>query len=258
MTSVVIPTCGTLDERGIPLLAGALHAVADAREVVVVTTDGRITPGARALLHMTDATVVDVPGPFNFSHAINAGAAVCSGDDLLLLNDDIAACSRSQGWLEHMTAARGGIVGALLLSPDEHKIEHAGVKFDAAGGMPAHYLHGHSAHTRLLASIGMLAVTGAAMLVRRQTFDKLGGLCEQFPVNYGDIDFCLRALKLGVRIVQCNRAVLIHRESSTRGKSIPPTPQDAKLLADRHAALLRSHGVTMDPFHYARRRTVVA
>jgi O-antigen biosynthesis protein len=38
------------------------------------------------------------------------------------------------------------------------------------------------------------AVTGACLAFRREVWEDLGGFDRRFPVNYNDIDFCLRAL----------------------------------------------------------------
>jgi GT2 family glycosyltransferase len=60
------------------------------------------------------------------------------------------------------------------------------------------------------------AVTAACLAVRRQVFEQLGGFDEAFPVNYNDVDFCLRARQAGYRVVLEGRAVLRHDECRTR------------------------------------------
>ena len=39
------------------------------------------------------------------------------------------------------------------------------------------------------------------MAVRRSVFEELGGLDTAFPVNYNDIDFCLRARRAGYEVI---------------------------------------------------------
>ena len=36
------------------------------------------------------------------------------------------------------------------------------------------------------------AVTGACLMTPRATFDEVGGLSEQFPLNFNDVDYCLK------------------------------------------------------------------
>jgi GT2 family glycosyltransferase len=262
MISAIIPSAGALGDSGEALIGGALRAAAHADEILVVTTEGRMTVEGVEALDASNASVMNVPGPFNFSHAVNAGAAAAEGNDLMLLNDDIALRRRgSPEWLPQLAAKAGDILGVLLLDPNERLIDHAGVWFGAPGDMPLHIGQGMSAsYTQrlwmrvkrraagrlLLRDTQVLAVTGAAMLVRRRTFERLGGFDEAFPINYGDIDLCLRAGALGCRVAVHNSLSLVHRASSTRGRS-RPTEADYQLLAARHAAFVRRHGIVMDP-----------
>jgi len=43
-----------------------------------------------------------------------------------------------------------------------------------------------------------------------------------FPVAYNDVDFCLRAVKAGYRVVWTPFAQLIHHESASRGSDETP------------------------------------
>ena len=60
------------------------------------------------------------------------------------------------------------------------------------------------------------AVTGACMAVRTDLFARLGGFDRAFPVNYNDVDLCLRARQAGFDVVVEGSAVLTHHESFTR------------------------------------------
>ena len=61
------------------------------------------------------------------------------------------------------------------------------------------------------------AVTGACLMTPRATFDAVGGLSEQFPLNFNDIDYCLKVQHdLGQRVVYDPDTVLFHFESSSR------------------------------------------
>ena len=48
-------------------------------------------------------------------------------------------------------------------------------------------------------------------------FDKLGGMDEAFPVDYNDVDYCLRAIALGYGVVYQPYSKLYHYESVSRG-----------------------------------------
>jgi GT2 family glycosyltransferase len=85
------------------------------------------------------------------------------------------------------------------------------------------------------------AVTGAAMLVRRELFERIGGLDERFFMYCEDGDFCYRALWQGWKTMLVPDAVVTH----IRGAS---TPQDTPLLNGMIGEhLLRSR------YHYTRK-----
>ena len=60
------------------------------------------------------------------------------------------------------------------------------------------------------------AVTAACLGVRRSLFDQLGGFDPAFPVNYNDVDLCLRARRLGFRVIVDPQIEMVHRECSSR------------------------------------------
>ena len=169
---------------------------------------------------------------FNWS-ALNNTAAACSSSDLLLfLNNDIEALE--PGWLESMASQalrpQVGCVGAVLLYPDR-TVQHAGVVVGMHGGADHAYTNlpypcpVHRGRAQLLSTWG--AVTGACLMVRRQLFEQIGGFDEAFPVEFNDIDFCLRLGQLGYRHVVTPDAVLLHYESQSRDAKASTTAPDA-------------------------------
>ena len=46
-----------------------------------------------------------------------------------------------------------------------------------------------------------LAVTGACLMTPRALFEELGGLSLSLPVNFNDVDYCLKSHAAGRRIV---------------------------------------------------------
>jgi len=79
----------------------------------------------------------------------------------------------------------------------------------------------------LIANHELSAVTAACTLMRRDAFERVGGFDEGLPVGFGDVDLCLKTRAAGYRVMLCARAVLIHHESFTRGKSREdPHPAD--------------------------------
>lgn len=245
--SAVILTAG-ITYRGRAFLGEALRAAAEGSdEIVTVTTDGRISNVAGPLLANTDlvTSAVDVPGPFNFSRAVNAGVTASSGTWVLLLNDDVALprpTRRTKGWVATLAQRPGFVKGVLLTDSSGERIEHAGVWFAGPGGLPCH-IGWHEPVSLGYEDGPALAVTAAVMMVKRSVFDQLGGFDEDFPVHFGDVDFCLRAHKAGLNPIVYNSIQLVHREASTR------TPVDLlpdfRRLKERHGEFLAESGIQL-------------
>lgn len=168
--------------------------------------------------------VVYYEGNFNYSKINNFGAGFATGEYLILLNNDTQVITMN--WMEEllMYAQRKdvGAVGAKLYYPDK-TIQHAGIVL----GLGAHRTAGHTHYMVNYENVGYMgklcyaqnvsAVTGACMMVRKELFDKLQGLDENFQIALNDVDFCLRLRKLGLLNVFTPFAELYHFESKSRG-----------------------------------------
>ena len=75
---------------------------------------------------------------------------------------------------------------------------------------------------RLNFAQNMSAVTGACMLMRREIWDTLGGLNENYAVAFNDADLCMRIRNAGWLIVWTPFAKLYHFESKSRGEEDTP------------------------------------
>ncbi len=56
---------------------------------------------------------------------------------------------------------------------------------------------------------------GAALMIKKDFLNGLGGLDERFPMFFSDVDLCKRIKDMGKRIVFCSDAVVTHRGGST-------------------------------------------
>lgn len=193
--------------------------------------------------------VLPVSGPFNWSRFNNLAIAAGNAPIVLMLNNDIEAVK--PGWLEAMVAQAlrpaVGAVGALLTYPDG-RIQHAGVQlgFSPSSCSAEHAYRGLSRKTEVhRGRVGLLtgwaAVTGACLLVQRRHWRAVGGFDEQFPVEFNDVDFCLRLHRHGLRHLVEPAACLIHHECQTRQPVDSPTAGPAlDRINQLHPDLMRS------------------
>jgi GT2 family glycosyltransferase len=198
-------------------------------EVVVVDNDSR-EASTRAyfaeLERDTRFRVLARPGPFNFSALCNAAATEARTQTLVFLNNDAEAVSNC--WLERLISwtlvPAIGAVGAKLLFPNK-RLQHAGV-IVGIDGHACHFEHNAAGDTlgyfgRLDVPHELSAVTGACLAVARAKFDAVGGFdAVNLPVEYCDIDLCLRLAERGWGALLEPAAVLIHHESATRKASL--------------------------------------
>ena len=71
-----------------------------------------------------------------------------------------------------------------------------------------------------LVTRNIAGVTGACIALRREVYAGVGGMSNQFPNNFNDIDLCFKVLQLGYRIVWTPSAQLWHFESSSRDSTV--------------------------------------
>ena len=81
------------------------------------------------------------------------------------------------------------------------------------------------------------------MAIRCEVFEKIGGFDEQYDLVFSDIEFCLRAIHAGYRVVYNPFARLIHHEGKTRHRLIPTKDYH---LAYQHLKTIVASG---DPFY---------
>jgi GT2 family glycosyltransferase len=207
---------------------------------IVIVENGSRDPRTHAyysqLAQVPNVSIVEFSGDFNYSTVTNLGVRQSRGEIVVQLNNDTQAINSD--WLErmveHALRPEVGAVGAKLYYPD-NRIQHAGVIVGLEG------VAGHAhcgAHRdsfgyagRLVATQNCSAVTGACLMTRRNVFEEVGGLDEDFPFDFNDVDFCLKIRERGYLNVWTPLAELYHVESQTRG---------AAPLAKRQAHLDRA------------------
>lgn len=164
---------------------------------------------------------LEYSGPFNLSSMNNFGAKTCDGDLLLFLSEDVEITYEDwlEGLLEQMERQKIGAVGPLLLSP-EGLIRQAGLNVDEhevsenfhAGSRPEG--GGYNFISQVVHNV--TAVSSLCLCTRRKCFLEVGGFDEQVPDAFNDIDYCLRLIERGYRIVYTpyTRLVLVENIST--------------------------------------------
>lgn len=196
------------------------------------------------------------PMPFNFPEMCNLGAAAARGNMLLFLNDDMEIIQPD--WmdklLEKALLPYAGAVGAKLLYPASHVIQHAGITNLRVG--PAHklqFLDDEEEHYygRNRGVHNVLAVTGACLMMKKSVFEQAGKFYNGLAVAFNDVDLCYCAYEQGYYNIVRNDVILYHYESLSRGKDGESKQKQLRLqkekdiLYERHQRLYGQ-----DPFYH--------
>ena len=234
--SVIVPTRGTAETikgKQVVLAAHTIEALINNStyqnfDVIAVLDSDTPSEGRQAIIKAGGdrLKVVDYDRPFNFAEKINLGAVCSDSDLLLLLNDDTEIISPDaletlSSILEDPSVA---MAGPMLLYEDL-AIQSAG---HILNPVPIDLYRGHSstlsgAQNILKVQRETSGIIAACVLVKRDVYEQLGGLCTLFPSNFNDVDFGLKMQDAGYRVVWTPHAQFHHFESKTRSIKMHPS-----------------------------------
>ena len=239
---IVIPTRDRLD-----LLRQCISSIEAATtyenyDIIILDNDSKQRATLDYLANVR-YRVVACPGPFNYARIVNRGVAHSSAEFVVTLNNDTLVITPD--WLERMVSLAAlsdvAMVGACLI--DQHgRHEHDGIviaPYPQHLRVDSNYPH----HDQFVdAARDVAAVTGAVQMVRRDLWESLGGMDEQFEVVMNDVDLCLRSQLEDRYVVFTPTVQLTHRAGSSRGDLDP--------LADRNRFVRRwdIFGTFRDPY----------
>lgn len=188
-----------------------------------------------------EATVIEVGQNLGFARGMNLGirhALAAGATHLLLLNNDTlvapAMLTRMMGCLAPDVA---------LVAPTIFYVDPPDQIWSAGGGIHPVLLEMSGNHGRngpLPAHpVERPFLCACALLAPRQVFETVGYFDERFFMYYEDLDFCLRARRLGLRLLLAPSAHLWHKVSqSSEGAD---SPQERYLMARSSGIYFRKH-----------------
>jgi GT2 family glycosyltransferase len=192
----------------------------DNYEIVLVHHEDDVTEEVEKELDRLGVQRLAYDESFNWSAVMNRGAAAATGDYLLFLNDDMEVITPDwiESLLEFAQQPDIGVVGGKLLFPNG-ELQHAGVV--VADLTPRHAFYRFPGSHPGYFSSNLIhrdcsAVTGACLMTRAAVFDEVGGFGTDLGLNYNDIDYCLKVIAGGRRVVCTPHAQLYHYEGCTK------------------------------------------
>jgi GT2 family glycosyltransferase len=202
---------------------------------ILVVDNGSGKPELEKLVsRFPGVRLLSLPANRGYAGGCNAGAGASGSEYLVFMNDDTR---HEPGWLEELVSAaqRDRRIAALqpkILSLPEHEkgrqvFDHAG----AAGGMIDRlgypWCYGRN-FSGVEADNGqynqpkeLFWASGAAMLVRRDVFESLGGFDDSFFMHMEEIDLCWRMRLAGYRVMSAPSSVVWHEGGASLAQGSP-------------------------------------
>ncbi|MBV9653416.1 MAG: glycosyltransferase [Acetobacteraceae bacterium] len=221
LVSVIIPSFGKVDYTLRCLAAIATHPPDVPIEVIVIDDASRdIAVGGLAGIRHLRLIISETNR--GFVGTCNEAARHARGEFLLLLNNDTQVLP---GWLDPMVAifrARpdAGAVGSKLVYPDGRLQEAGGIIWqDGSGTNVGNGDDPHKPEYNYVREVDYCSA--ASLLVRRDTFEALGGFSEAYaPAYYEDTDLAFRLRARGLQVIYQPRSCVVHWEGGTHGRKL--------------------------------------
>lgn len=241
-TSIVIPTYN--ERHMLEECIQAIETYTD-RPYEVVVVDNGSTDGTLEFCEGKSVTLVSLPQNRGFPEACNHGLMAASGEQLLLLNNDVVV---SRGWLGNLldclySDERVGIVGPMTNY--------------ASGRQQMELAYGDLGEFHRLTEAlnrpdpgkwqDCQRIVGLCFLFRRKLMDEIGLLDERFsPGHYEDDDYCYRARLAGYRLLIAGDTVVHHYGSASFRKQ--GQQRMDRLVADNYRKFVDKWGVDPSEF----------
>lgn len=164
-----------------------------------------------------------------FSVAVNQGVLKLKNKYIMILNPDCTVFPQTFLKLHHALASNSnaGIAGALVFNPDGSEQRGCRRREPTLKRSVVTALgQGHRFEGIDMISVDLPkdpeevdAVSGAAMMIRREFFDEIGGMDEDYFLHCEDLDVCRLMRDYGYSVLFCPAATVIHSKGGSTGPS---------------------------------------
>lgn len=210
-TSIIIPNYNELK-----LLAECIYSIKNytSLDYEIIVVDNGSDDESLTFCRNENIPFISIPKNRGFPIACNLGMQMATGDNVLLLNNDVLA---SPHWLDTMLeclyeSEQIGMVGPLSNYVNGKQIlpfPYTNVE-DTAKKLKRRFKGERMEVNRLV---------GLCLLIKREVIDQIGLLDEQFsPGHFEDDDYCYRVRQAGYKLMIAQDSFVFHYGSSSFNK----------------------------------------
>ena len=231
-----------VDYRAGEALAHCVASLRDNGVTDVIVVDNAETPDSVHSLGGIPATIIATGVNLGYGRGVNRGAALATGEFLIVSNPDILVHDGSVAKLVEFLASHPevAIVAPRIERPDASVYPSQRV-FPNVWLAGAHAVLGPwwpdnpaTRRYRAARADGSVEwVSGAFFLMRRADFEAVGGFDERFFMFAEDMDLCWRVRERALGIAALNEAVVTHAEGLSRRHA------SRAMLVAHHVSALR-------------------
>lgn len=226
-------------------------------DIEVVVLDNASADGSADMVrtHFPGVRLLESDTNLGFARGYNRAAAETSGRHIFMLNPDTLVRTGAPATLVSFLDSQpeAGAAAPRVLNPDG-TLQHSCRRFPRPiaailrNTIVGRLLPGDPFRRNYLmtdwdhASVRQVDwVSGAAICIRRETWEEVGGFDEGFYMYAEDIDWCLRAKQAGWRVYYVPDAVVVHRIGASSDQ------RPLRMVVEFHRSMARFYRK-----HYAR------
>ena len=226
-------------------------------EVIVIDNDSQDETSAM-IEQVSGITYVRNPENINFLKAVNQAADLACGDHILLLNNDAALLpgTLSNAVFRLESDPENGAVGGKIILVDG-SLQEAGSIIWQDGSCLGYGREQRPDAPQFQFLRTVDYCSGAFLLIRRNLFEQLGRLDENYaPAYYEESDFCLRLAEAGYRVIYDPCVEILHYEfgsSASTEQALALQRRNRKKILEKHKAILAAKPMA-DPLQILKAR----
>jgi len=189
-------------------------------ELIIVDNASTENSAAECKIAFPQIHIIEARTNGGYGYGNNLGARIARGDILLFLNNDVI-CREDivTATTDHFAAFSHCAIAGLKLLNEDGRLQGSTGLFPS---IPNEWLMQRQAISETTRVRKVDWVTGAALAIRKEVFDAVGGFDESYFMYFDDIDLCKRVHNLGWTIHALPTPTIVHLGGGSQPGGLSP------------------------------------